>query len=212
MQHQPKLLLNQQLPLRAIPPRDSEQSALSSISSLPLPPSSTHNHAATASRAAPPTPTTPTTPPAPIVACGAPPVAVDVAARADEFIPATALLIHADAFAVTLASWLCIALDMLDRAAAADVSEDILASRLLSPAVTVAGRMSVIVSMLLSEDASAARDWTALMMDPTSLTIELGVAELVAWPWAVAVRRARRIGKRKCMMMCYRLVPGDEIG
>jgi hypothetical protein len=77
--------------------------------------------------------------------------------------------------------------------------------------VTLAGRISVNVNMPLIEDASAARDWTALMTDPTSLTIELGGAALVIWPWAVAARRARRTGARKCMM-CDRLAPRDQIG
>lgn len=104
-------------------------------------------------------------------------------------------------------------LDILNPAA--DASEDGLAGRLLSPPacpVMVVGRILVMVSMLLSEDVSDARDWTALIMGPTSLTIKLGATELVAWLCAVAGRRARRSGRRKCMIICYHLVPGNEIG
>ncbi len=88
-----------------------------------------------------------------------------------------ALEMTSEACDVALASWLLNSLEMLD--AAAEVTEDRLAmSVVVVMAVSVA---SPPVAMLTGDVSPVAEETALLMMDSTSLTMELATAEVVSW-------------------------------
>lgn len=91
-----------------------------------------------------------------------------------------ALDMASEASDVTLASWPLNSLEMLDTAA--EVKED-RPARSVAMAVSIASPPVAVVAAMLAADVSPVAEETALlMMDSTSLTMELAAAEVVSWP------------------------------